>query len=235
LALRCSVIVCAHNEAEYLAGCLHSLLAQSRPPDEILVVDNASTDGTRMLAEGVPGVRVVVETRKGLTIARETARRHATGDLLVYVDADCRSPMEWLQRVERRFLRDPRLVAQSGLPDDDRDWRGRLRSRLRPHMAPATTLGEVFAARRHHLLRRNFAASRALERIGGFDTSRNFTARTNVDRRLCAVGRYRRPAVLGVHRAAHAAMGQEPCCGSTHATSRRRSCTTAQRTPPTWT
>jgi hypothetical protein len=34
LALRCSVIVCAHNEAEYLAGCLHALRAQSRPPDE---------------------------------------------------------------------------------------------------------------------------------------------------------------------------------------------------------
>jgi len=37
MALTFSVIVCAHNEAQYLSACLHSLLAQSRRPDEILV------------------------------------------------------------------------------------------------------------------------------------------------------------------------------------------------------
>lgn len=43
-----------------MAGCLHSLRAQSRLPDEILVVDNASTDGTRAVAEGVAGVRLAL-------------------------------------------------------------------------------------------------------------------------------------------------------------------------------
>ena len=47
MALKISVIVCAHNEARYLSPCLHSLLAQSRLPDEILVINNASTDETR--------------------------------------------------------------------------------------------------------------------------------------------------------------------------------------------
>ena len=47
MALKISVIVCAHNEARYLSACLHSLLAQSRLPDEILVINNASTDETR--------------------------------------------------------------------------------------------------------------------------------------------------------------------------------------------
>ena len=42
MALEISVIVCAHNEARYLSPCLHSLLAQSRLPDEILVINNAS-------------------------------------------------------------------------------------------------------------------------------------------------------------------------------------------------
>ena len=45
-----SVIVCAHNEERYLAPCLHSLLAQSRVPDEILVINNASTDDTHAVA-----------------------------------------------------------------------------------------------------------------------------------------------------------------------------------------
>jgi len=44
--LKISVIVCAHNEARYLPACLHSVLAQSRVPDELLVINNASTDDT---------------------------------------------------------------------------------------------------------------------------------------------------------------------------------------------
>ena len=72
-----SVIVCAYNEERTLAACLHSLLAQTRTPDEIIVVNNASTDGTSDVARAVPGVAVVDEPRKGLVVARETGRRDA--------------------------------------------------------------------------------------------------------------------------------------------------------------
>ena len=57
MTLRISVIVCAHNEARFLGPCLHSLLAQTRTPDEILVIDNASTDETRAVAEQVCALR----------------------------------------------------------------------------------------------------------------------------------------------------------------------------------
>ena len=119
--MRISVIICAHNEARYLSSCLYSLLAQSRPPEEILVINNASTDATGAVAAQVPGVRVVDEPRKGLVVARETGRHSATGDLLVYIDADCRAPLTWLALVERRFERDPRLLALSG-PYRFYDW-----------------------------------------------------------------------------------------------------------------
>jgi glycosyltransferase involved in cell wall biosynthesis len=102
-SFRLSVIVCAHNEARFLPACLHSLLAQTRVPDEIVVINNASTDETRAVAEQIPGVSVVNEARKGLVVARETGRRAATGDILVYLDADCRAPLTWLERIERRF------------------------------------------------------------------------------------------------------------------------------------
>ena len=46
MTLSVSVVVCAHNEGRYLAACLHSLLAQTRAADEIVVVDNASSDDT---------------------------------------------------------------------------------------------------------------------------------------------------------------------------------------------
>jgi glycosyltransferase involved in cell wall biosynthesis len=46
MPLTLSVVVCAHNEERLLASCLHSVLAQTRLPDEIIVVDNASDDHT---------------------------------------------------------------------------------------------------------------------------------------------------------------------------------------------
>jgi glycosyltransferase involved in cell wall biosynthesis len=192
-ALSISLIVCAHNEARWLAGCLHSVLAQTRPPDELIVVDNASTDETAGIAARVRGVHVVQEARKGLVIARETGRRHASGDLLVYVDADCRAPLQWLARVERRFTRNPRLVALSA-PYRFYDWdrTGRLLVRLYDWtLAPATQLlvkhvlgiGTIFYGG-------NFAVRReALGAIGGFDQRIEFHGEdTNVGRRLLAVG-----------------------------------------------
>ena len=194
MTLKISVIVCAHNEAEFLPGCLHSLLAQSRTPDEILVINNASTDQTRAVAQQIPHVRVVDEPRKGLVVARETGRRLACGDLLVYLDADCRAPLTWLERVESRFIADEALIALSGpYRFYDWDWWGRLLIRAYDFtLAPATQLLVK------HLLRigtifygGNFAVRRAaLERIQGFDTSIEFHGEdTNVGRRLFAVGR----------------------------------------------
>jgi len=189
-----SVIVCAHNEARYLPACLHSVLAQSRTPDELLVINNASSDGTPFLASQIPHVRVVDEARKGLVVARETGRRHASGDLLIYLDADCRAPLTWLARIERRFDRDAALVALSGpYRYYDWDWTGRALIRAYDFtLAPATQLLVK------HLLRigtifygGNFAVRKeALERIGGFDTSIEFHGEdTNVGRRLFAIGK----------------------------------------------
>jgi glycosyltransferase involved in cell wall biosynthesis len=122
-----SVIVCAHNEARYLAACLHSLLAQTRPPDELLVINNASTDATRAVAQQIPNVRVADEPRKGLVVARKAGRRASRGSILVYVDADCRAPLTWLERIDRHFARDGDLIALSGpYRYYDWDWWGRL-------------------------------------------------------------------------------------------------------------
>lgn len=194
--MRLSVIVCAHNEARYLAACLHSLLAQSRPPDEILVINNASTDQTGAVAAQIAGVRVVDEPRKGLVVARETGRLAATGDVLVYLDADCRAPLTWLERIERRFARDPRLLALSG-PYRFYDWDWLGRTLIRAYdvtLAPATQFLVKYALRIGTVFYGgNFAVRReALAQIGGFDTSIDFHGEdTNLGRRLFAIGRVR--------------------------------------------
>jgi glycosyltransferase involved in cell wall biosynthesis len=168
------------------------LLAQTRPADEIIVINNASTDGTGAVARVIPGVRVIDEPVKGLVVARETARLAATSDILAYVDADCRVPLQWLERVERNF-REIAVVAVTG-PYRFYDWDlvGRLLIRAYDYVvAPPTHLlvhygfgiGAV-------LYGGNFAVRRAaLARIGGFDRAVEFHGEdTNLGRRLTPFG-----------------------------------------------
>lgn len=188
-----SVIVCAHNEEQYIAACVVSVLAQTRPPDEILVINNASSDRTRDVAAALPDVCVVDESRKGLVVARERGRQEARGDLLVYIDADCRAPVRWLETIERRFAADDSLMALSGnYRFYDWDWLGRTLLRAYDY-----TLGPATHILVKHVLRigvvfygGNFAVRRdALDRIGGFDTSIDFHGEdTNLGRRLSRIG-----------------------------------------------
>lgn len=194
--LTITVIVCAYNEARYVGPCLHSLLAQSRPPDEVILIDNASTDDTGAVARTVSGVRVIHEPRKGLVQARETGRLAATGDVLAYIDADCLAPPTWLAAVEARLRRAPHVVAVSG-PYRFYDWDWIGRALLRAYdvtLAPATHL---LVQRVLHigaiLYGGNFAVRRdALAAIGGFDTAIEFHGEdTNLARRLAAIGTVR--------------------------------------------
>jgi glycosyltransferase involved in cell wall biosynthesis len=189
-----TVIVCAYNEARLLSACLHSLKAQTRLPDAILVINNASTDETAAVARAVPGVQVVDEPDKGLVVARETARRTARSQILAYVDADCRAPITWLERIVARFERPRPPVAVTG-PYRFYDWdpSGRALIRLYDCLVAPPTHALV-----HHglglgaiLYGGNFAVmASALERIGGFDRSIEFHGEdTNLGRRLTTVGR----------------------------------------------
>ena len=190
---RISVIVCAFNEQQYLAGCLHSVLGQSRSPDEVIVVNNGSTDGTRDIAMRFVQVQIVDEPRRGLVRAREAGRRYASGDLLVYLDADSRLPLNWIERVERTFARRPALVGLSGRYRFY-DW-DRLGALLLG--VYDVTLAPLAHGLVHHLLRIGavfyggaFCVRRdALDAIGGFDTSIEFHGEdTNLGRRLTSVG-----------------------------------------------
>jgi len=113
--LKISLIICAYNEEKYLGDCLDSAIKNSHGNFfEIIVVDNASTDGTKSVAEKRPGVRVVREDRKGLTRARQRGYEEAKGDILAYIDADTRMPKGWFDRVVYEFEKDANLGCLSG-------------------------------------------------------------------------------------------------------------------------
>jgi glycosyltransferase involved in cell wall biosynthesis len=90
-APRLSVIVPTWNEAVYLPRLLESLRRQTVPPDEVLVADSGSTDGTPEVARSA-GAIVLAGDRRGPGEGRNRGARAATGDVLVFVDADCVLP-----------------------------------------------------------------------------------------------------------------------------------------------
>lgn len=111
-----SVVIPARNDAEMLARCLASLEAQDRRPDEIVVVDNGSTDDTRAVAEAA-GARVVWEPIPGIPRASSAGLDAARGDLIARIDADSFCPPGWLHRAVTAFVADPTLSVLSGSGD----------------------------------------------------------------------------------------------------------------------
>ncbi|XLE20028.1 glycosyltransferase family 2 protein [Deinococcus radiomollis] len=97
--MKWSVVVPARNEAAMLPGLLRALKAQTRPPCEIIVVDNASTDDTARVAAEY-GARVLHCARRGVAHARQLGLDHATGDWIASTDADSLPEPGWLSALE---------------------------------------------------------------------------------------------------------------------------------------
>ncbi len=84
-----SVVVPAYNAASYLEEALESILTQSHPPDEVLVVDDGSEDNTVSIAARFSApVQVLQQAKKGPWAARNLAVERAAGSILAFADAD---------------------------------------------------------------------------------------------------------------------------------------------------
>ncbi|MCZ4553352.1 glycosyltransferase [Gordonia rubripertincta] len=101
--LRLSVVVPAYNEAEALRGCLDSLLGQISVIDEVVVVDNNSTDDTATVVEEFTLIdekfRRVEAKQQGVMFARTVGFDSARGELMARIDADARVNPSWAQAI----------------------------------------------------------------------------------------------------------------------------------------
>jgi glycosyltransferase involved in cell wall biosynthesis len=101
-----SVVICTYRRPDLLGQALASLAAQqlSRDRFEVLVVDNNSQDATRAVTEAAAercgNVRYFLETRQGLSHARNLGWRESRGDWVGYIDDDCKVPPQWLAVAE---------------------------------------------------------------------------------------------------------------------------------------
>jgi glycosyltransferase involved in cell wall biosynthesis len=111
-----SVIVPVKNGARYIGECLASILAQLEPEDELIVVDNGSTDDTVALVQAVADARLVLlhQTMPGPAAARNTALRRVRGAYVSFQDHDDLWPEGRQQRLLETLRADPTANAAHG-------------------------------------------------------------------------------------------------------------------------
>jgi len=107
-----SVIIPVHNGRQTLPACLQALQCQTHLPDEIIVVNDGSTDDTVAVASQF-GVTVLSQARAGPAAARNYGARVAQGDILLFTDADCAPFYDWVERMLAPFA-DPTVAGVKG-------------------------------------------------------------------------------------------------------------------------
>lgn len=105
-----SVVIPAYNEEDTIARCLVALIEQTAPAEEIIVVDNRSTDRTREIVEGLvtafpdAGIRLLSQNdEQGITPTRNAGFDAATGDLIGRIDSDSVVQADWVEQMRAAF------------------------------------------------------------------------------------------------------------------------------------
>lgn len=109
-----TVIVCTRDRPDNLRACLAAIARLDYPDLEVIVVDNAPTDGASRAVVEHAGVRYVLEQRAGLDNARNSGLAAATGDVVAYTDDDALPEPGWLRALVLAF-ESPSVAASAGL------------------------------------------------------------------------------------------------------------------------
>ncbi|MFZ5918153.1 MAG: glycosyltransferase [Chloroflexota bacterium] len=142
--MRVSVIVTVLNEGDSLHRLLDSLLCQTRPPDEVVIVDGGSIDGTLAVLEsyaarGALPLRVISRPGANISQGRNTAIQAATGEVIASTDAGVRLGPEWLAELLAPFEGPggEGVAAASGFfaPDPQSDFETALGATTLPALA----------------------------------------------------------------------------------------------------
>lgn len=101
--LALTLIIPAYNEEQHLENCLMAVAAQTVMPDEVIVIDNNSTDNTASVAKQYPFVTLVFEKQQGIVYARNAGFDAARSDLIGRIDSDTILPPDWVRNVKEHY------------------------------------------------------------------------------------------------------------------------------------
>ena len=111
MSITVSVVIPVYNSSEYIARTIESVLAQTHKPDEIIVVDDGSTDETRQkVTRYEPKIKYIYQTNAGASAARNTGIKTSSGEWIAFLDGDDEWLPEYLQKQLTRLERNPQLV-----------------------------------------------------------------------------------------------------------------------------
>ncbi len=96
-----SAIIPTWNRADLLQAILTNLARQTRPPEQVIVVDNGSSDATSLVVRNFPVDSIVFPENRGFAMAVNEGIRQAKGDWLLIVNNDVVLEPEWLERLLR--------------------------------------------------------------------------------------------------------------------------------------
>jgi GT2 family glycosyltransferase/4-amino-4-deoxy-L-arabinose transferase-like glycosyltransferase len=117
---RISVIIPVHNGGDHLGRCLEALARSTRPPDELIVVDDGSADDPSGLAQPYHAQIIsLIDGPHGPARARNRGAAAARGEILVFVDADVAVRPDTLALIEQHLTDHPQIAALFGSYDAD--------------------------------------------------------------------------------------------------------------------
>jgi glycosyltransferase involved in cell wall biosynthesis len=190
-----SVIIPNYNYAQYLPQALDSVVAQTYPNVEIIVVDDGSTDESHaILRKYRDRIRLFQQHREGVSVARNRGAQESKGELIAFLDADDLWLPTKLERQVAKFIEDPDIglvhcgweaIDKSGVVSD-------------PHLdgMDGWVAKELLLLRRPavHVVGSGAVVTRdVFEKIGGFDTRLStsadwdFSYRVAISRRVAFV------------------------------------------------
>ena len=109
-----SVIIPCYHQAHYLAEAIESVLAQTYPHVETVVIDDGSPDNAAEIAARYPGVRCIGQPNRGVSEARNLGIRSSNGSFLIFLDADDRLRPDAIEIGLDCFSRHPEVAFVSG-------------------------------------------------------------------------------------------------------------------------
>jgi glycosyltransferase involved in cell wall biosynthesis len=112
--MRASVVIPCRNAERTVGDAVRSAFEQTESPLEVLVVDDASTDGSADAARCAGARAIRNSCRRNAGGARNAGMEAARGDAFAFLDADAIAPRDWLERARRAFESDRNIVAVGG-------------------------------------------------------------------------------------------------------------------------